>query len=293
VELEAQANELRERGYGIAVISYDPPEVMAAFSQEHGISFPMLADVGSETIRRFGILNPVPEWAFGENADDPAVQADIATYVSVVNPRQSMIGMAFPGTFMLDTDGRVSSRYFEDFYIERNTVSSIVMRLGEARDPVSAVRVSTPQLELTTYASEASVAPGNRFALMVSVVPHEGMHVYAPGAEKYRVIRLRLEPDPHLTVLPMSYPPSTDYYFEPLDETVPIYETPFELVQELILDGSPQSQQALRGQQSVAIKGTLEYQACSHEICYPPQSLALSWTVPLRAILFGPRRTAQ
>ena len=39
MELEAQADELRERGYGIAVISYDPPEVMAAFAREHGISF--------------------------------------------------------------------------------------------------------------------------------------------------------------------------------------------------------------------------------------------------------------
>jgi peroxiredoxin len=282
VELESQANELRERGYGVAVISYDPREVTAAFSEQHHVSFPMLSDVGSATIRRFGLVNPVPEWAFGENADDPAVKADIATYVSVVNPSKRMIGMAFPGTFMLDAEGRVTSRYFEDFYVERNTVSSIIMRLGEARDPVRAVRLSTPQLDLTTYASEASVAPGNRFAVMLSVVPHAGMHVYAPGSEQYRVI--------HLMLLPMSYPKSTSYRFEPLNETVQVYEKPFELVQEVILDGSLQAQQAMRGQDSITIEGTLEYQACSAEICYLPQSLNLSWTVPLRPLLFGPPR---
>jgi peroxiredoxin len=291
VELESEANALRERGYGLAVISYDPREVTAAFTAEHHISFPMLSDVGSATIRRFELLNPVPEWAFGENADDPAVKADIAKYVSVVNPSQRMIGMAFPGTFMLDADGRVTSRYFEDFYVERNTVSSIVMRLGEARDPVRAVRLSTPQLDLTTYASEATVAPGNRFAVMLHVAPHEGMHVYAPGSEQYRVIRLTVEPQPHVTLLPMSYPASTSYRFEPLDETVQVYEQPFELVQEVILDGSLEAQREMRGRQAITINGTFEYQACSADTCYLPQTLSLSWTVPRRALVFGaPRR---
>jgi len=253
----------------------------------------MLSDVGSETIRRYGILNPVPEWALGENADDPAVKAAVATYVSVVNPSERMVGIAFPGTFMLDTEGRVTSRYFEDFYIERNTVSSIIMRLGEGRDPVEAARISTPQFDLTTYASEASLAPGNRFALMLSVAPKDGMHVYAPGDHAYRVIGLTVAPDPVLTVLPLTYPESSPYYFEPFDETVPVYEEPFQLVQELILEGTLEAQAALRGRESVTVNGTLDYQACSKSICYPPQSLTLSWTIPLRPLVFGPRQPAR
>jgi len=249
----------------------------------------MLSDVGSATIRRFELLNPVPEWAFGDNADDPDVKAAVATYVSVVNPSERMIGMAFPGTFMLDPEGRVTSRYFEDSYIERNTVSSIIMRLGEAGNPVEAVRISTPQFDLTTYASEATLAPGNHFALMLSVEPKDGMHVYAPGDHGYRVIRLEVEPHPQITVLPLTYPESTPYYFEPFDETVPVYEEPFELVQQMILEGTLEAQAALRGQESVTVNGTLEYQACSESVCYPPQSLALSWTIPLRALVFGAR----
>lgn len=286
MELESQADELRDRGFGIAVISYDTEEAIAEFSEANDISFAMLSDAGSETIRRFGLLNPVPEWAFGENADDPDVQADIATYVSVFRPSENMIGMAFPGTFMLDTDGRVTSRYFEDSYIERNTVSSIVIRVGEAELPVRAARLSMPQLELTTYASEPTIAPGNRFSVVLDIEPHEDMHVYAPGATDYRVVGITVESDAPLITLPMNYPESIDYYFEPFDETVPVYVEPFELVQELILDGSPQAQQALQGQDSITIDGTFEYQACSDELCYPPEAIELSWTIPLRALVF-------
>ena len=105
-----------------------------------------------------------------------------------------MVGIAFPGTFMLDADGRVTSRHFQDSYIERNTVSSIIMRLGESRDPVEAVRLSTPQMDLTTYVSEPTLAAGNRFALMLSVEPKDGMHIYAPGEHDYQVISLEVEP---------------------------------------------------------------------------------------------------
>ena len=286
MELETQADELRERGYGIAVISYDAQDATAQFAEQNDISFPLLSDLGSETIQRFGLLNPVPEWAFGDNVDDPDVQTDIATYVSVFNPAEMMIGIAFPGTFMLDSTGRVSSRYFENSYIERNTVSSIVIRRGEAQVPVRAAQVSMPQLELTTYASEPTIAPGNRFAVMLDVEPNDGMHIYAPGSADYRVVGLEVESDAPLIVLPMSYPASTNYYFEPFDETMPVYEEAFELVQELILDGSPQAQQALREQESITVNGTFEYQACSEEICYPPESLELSWSIPLRALVF-------
>lgn len=263
---------------------------MAAFAAEFGISYPLLSDVGSATIREYGILNSVAEWALGPNSDDPAVQADVATYVSVVNPNERMLGIAFPGTFMLDPEGRVTSRYFEEFYRDRNTVSSIVMRIGDGLLPVGGVKLSTGQLELTTYPSDAEIVVGNRFALILEVTPHEDMHVYAPGASEYRVIRLELQDQPYVTVLPMAYPDSKSYYFEPFDEYVPVFEEPFDLIQELVLESSQEAQAALRDSSDITLNGTLEYQACSSTICYPPQRVSLSWTVPLRPLLRGQSR---
>ena len=100
-------NELRQKGLGLAVISYDRPEATSAFSKARGITFPLLSDAGSATIKRYGILNPVPEWAIGPDKDDPEVKAAVQKYVSVVNPNASMVGIAFPGTFILDRQGRV------------------------------------------------------------------------------------------------------------------------------------------------------------------------------------------
>jgi peroxiredoxin len=285
VELESQADELRAQGYGIAVISYDPQEVTAAFTENFDISFPMLSDVGSATIRRFGILNPVPEWAVGEDRDDPAVQADVAKYVSVVNPSERMIGIAFPGSFLLDADGRVSSRFFEDFYIERTTMSNLMVRAGQGNADIAATKISTAHLDLTTYPSDAAVAAGNRFTLILDIVPKPGIHVYAPGAVDYRVIGLTIAEQPFVRVEPVTYPPSEVYHFKPLDERVAVFQRPFRLSREAVLEGQPQAQAAFRGKDSQTISGTLEYQACDDKICFNPVSLPLSWTLGLRSLV--------
>ena len=286
MELQSRVNELRQKGLGLAVISYDRPEAIGAFSKARGITFPLLSDAGSATIKRYGILNPVPEWAIGPDKDDPEVKSAVQKYVSVVNPNASMVGIAFPGTFILDRQGRVISRYFEDFYIERNTISSIMMRLSDRVAPVAGTKVSTAHLEVTTYPSEPAIAPGNRFSIAIDVQPHKGIHVYAPGAKSYRVIGLTISPQPFVRALPMKYPASQIYFFKPLNERVPVYEKPFTLVQEVILEGTPQAQAAFRGKDSVTVSGTLEYQACDDKICYNPASVPLSWTLNLRPLVF-------
>ena len=285
MELEGRVNELRQKGLGLAAISYDPPEVIAAFSKQRGITFPLLSDAGSATIKRYGILNPVPQWAMGPDKDDPAVKAEIEKYVSVRTPNPSQVGIAFPGTFILDKEGRVTSRFFEDFYIERNTMSSIMMRLGNRVAPVAGTKVSTAHLEITTYPSDSAVAPGNRFSIALDIRPRSGIHVYAPGAKNYRVIGLSIGAQPFVRTIPLKYPASEIYFFKPLNERVPVFQKPFTLIQEVVLEGTPQAQAALHDKDSVTIAGTLEYQACDDKICYNPASVPLTWTLNLRPII--------
>ena len=284
MELQGQVETLRAQGIGLATISYDSREAIAAFAGQYGVTFPMLADPGSETIRRYGILNTVAYEAFGPNRDDPAVQADVRKYISIVGVQERMQGIAYPGTFMLDTEGRVTSRFFEDFYIQRNTVASILKRVGTDGASVTGTSVGTEHLNVTTYPSDAGVAVGNRFSLVFDITPGPGMHVYAPGADQYRIVTARIEPQPYLEALPLSYPESQIYHFEPLDERVRVYQQPFTLVQEMVLDGGLEAQRALRGQKTLTITGTLDYQACDDQICYNPVSVPLSWTVELRPI---------
>ena len=275
----------------MAAISYDAPEVLATFSKRHGITFPLLSDVGSATITRYGILNTVVGDVLDANGADPRTNPQVAEefrqFVSVNEPQERHRGIPFPGTFMLDRRGRVTSRFFEDFYRERGTVASLMLRLGQGPQPVRATKLSNDHLDLTTYASDATVALGNRFSLVLEIVPKPGMHVYAPGASGYRSVALRVAPQPFVRTQPVAFPPSEIYHFRPLDERVPVYQKPFRLVQEVIPEITPAAQEAFRGKDSLTITGTLEYQACDDKVCYNPASLSLSWTLAIKPFVPG------
>jgi hypothetical protein len=219
----------------------------------------------------------------GPNAKDPALADDIKLYVSVVAPNARMAGIAFPGTFMLERSGRVKARFFEDFYLERNTVSSIMIRLGGGAT-LTGTKVATEHLDITTYSSDSAIAPGDRVTLAFDVVPRRGIHVYAPGASSYRLVTVNLESHPQIRALPMKYPASQIYVFKPLNERVPVYQKPFTLLQEIVVAGTPQAQAALRGKDSLTLNGTLEYQACDDRVCFNPESVPMSWTFMLRPI---------
>ena len=245
----------------------------------------MLSDIDSATITAFGILNTVADAALGSGRDDPVVLSDLKKYVSVTGSLSIATvtrGTPFPGTFMVDRDGRVTARFFEEFYRERSTASTIMLRLGTGAPPVAATKLSRNDLEVTTYAADSVVAPGNRTVLVVNISPRPKMHVYAPGASGYRTVNLTIAHDPLVRVLPVQYPPSQLYFFKPLNERVPVYQTPFTLLQEFVLEVTPQAESAFRGKTGLTLSGTLEYQACNDTVCFNPASLPLSWTLAVK-----------
>jgi hypothetical protein len=143
--------------------------------------------------------------------------------------------------------------------------------------------VWTDHLKLTAYASDVAVAPGDRTSLAIEIQPGDGMHVYAPGAEGYKVIVLTVAPQPFVRVVPLEYPASEIYLFAPLNERVPVYQKPFTLRQELVLDDRPEARAAFRAKPSLTVAGTLSYQACDDKICFNPVTVPLTWTVPLES----------
>ncbi len=165
MELQSRYADIMAQGLGLAVITYDTVDTLKGFSDTRGIEFPVLSDEGSATIKAYDLLN---------REQAPGVR---------------FYGIPYPGTFILDTEGRVTERFFEQAYQERFTVSSIMVALGEAADGTdrNATRLTTDHLEALAYPTDRTVAPGNRFSLVVDVAPKAGMHVYAPGAHSYQV----------------------------------------------------------------------------------------------------------
>ena len=286
MELQDRAEELRGQGLGVAAISYDSEEVLSDFAQRRGISFPLLSDDDSAVITEFGILNTVAAEGVGPDKDDPAVVADVRQYVSVFGASQNVVGTPFPGTFMLDAQGRVTSRFFEEFYRERNTTANVMLKLGAGLSPIAAVEGSTAHLNITAYPSNPSITVGTKFSLAVDVEPNANIHVYAPGAEAmgYRVIGFTMDAVPHIRFEPVEFPESEIYHFEPLDERVPVYQRRFTLLQEAVVSGEPEVEEALSQIDAVTLSGTLNYQACDDTLCFDPVSVPLSFTLDVETL---------
>ena len=275
MELQSRYDNLRDQGLGVAVITYDPVSTLAGFSDARGIEIPLLSDEGSATIRAYDLLN---------HEMDPARAPEDRREMM-----RRLYGIPYPGTFLLDPAGRVTARFFEAAYQERSTVSSIAVRLGDAIAGAAdraATRVTTDHLEALAWATDEVVAPGNRLSFVVDVTPKTDMHVYAPGDHSYRVIRLRLTAPDFLRSHEVSYPASQTYRFEPLDETVPVYEQPFRLVQDVTIP-MRRDVDALASEPNATLRveGVLEYQACDHEVCYLPAEAPLSWELDWRPLV--------
>jgi AhpC/TSA family/Disulphide bond corrector protein DsbC len=259
VELQGRLPEIRKAGMGLAAISYDPVPTLADFSARRGITFPLLSDAGSATIRRYGILN------------------------TTIDPKNELYGYPFPGTFMVDRRGVVTSRVFEPTYQERSTISSLLVRLGRQVN-APATKVAGAHLELTSYATDHVASLGTHFSLVLDVRPASQVHVYAPGASGYKPVRLTLNAQPGVVVRAAQFPRSEDYFFKPLNEHVPVYQRPFRIVQDVMLDPSKDGSAALKDVTTLTITGTFEYQACDDKVCFAPQSIPLSWPIRVKPL---------
>ena len=287
MELQERHEELRAQGLGVAAVSYDSQEVLAAFAERKGVAdVPLLSDDDSSVIRAFGIYNHVAEEGVGPDRDDPAVQADVARYVSVFGANPMIVGTPFPGTFVVDREGRVTSRFFEEFYRERNTAANVMLKLGTPLSGIAGSSGETAHLAIAASQSNPDVTVGSRFHLALDVTPKPGMHVYAPGADDlgYRVIGLHLDTPDFLRALPAEYPASEIYHFEPLDERVPVYQRPFRLVQEIVVEGSPEAAAQLAELDALTLTGRLDYQACDDAVCFNPASVPLTWTLAVQPL---------
>lgn len=130
-------------------------------------------------------------------------------------------------------------------------------------------QVSTDHLRIR-YAHELTRKTDGSFSFVVEIDPRPGMHVYAPGADDYRIIALEIDEQDALRLRPLQYPASEIYHFLPLNEKIPVYQKPFVLK----VDAHVQPTR-----ERLAVTGRLEYQACDDKVCFAPVSVPLAWAV--------------
>ena len=256
MELERTRKSFEEQGLAVAAISYDTPEILAHFAERMGgFSYPVLADPQSKMIRDFGILNR-------------NVEEDHAFY-----------GMARPGTFVVDADGVVTSKYFEPGHRQRVTADSILVRefaAGGGRR----TRVEADHLTMTAYPAQDEARRGNRVTLVMEIELPPKMHLYAPGVEGYRPVSIAVEDQPYLRAHDTVFPESEMMHLPAIGETVPVYHGAVRILQDVTL--SPRLPGYDKSDpMELEIDSTFRYQACDDKACYVPSEIPLTFKMTL------------
>jgi hypothetical protein len=212
----------------------------------------LLGDPDSQVIRAYGVLN---EEATGMQK-----------------------GFARPGYFFIDPNGIIREKFFEAKYRERLTGNSLVAKLFPELGQEVTDTIEAPHLRLALEQSDPTGVPGTRITLAAEVRLPPDVHVYAPGTQGYKPIKLVIDPRPEFELKPTLYPASKILYLPAIKEQVPVFEGAFRISEDLkVSSGSPLGGAVGKDGLVIPITGKLEYQACDKTTCFPPTSVPVKW----------------
>lgn len=102
ISLRDAPGPLAERGYKLAAISYDSPEILKGFAARREINYTLLSDEGSKTIDAFGLR-------------DPQYKPDSYAY-----------GVPQPSIFIISPKGVIQAKLAEEGYKTRPPLSAVL-----------------------------------------------------------------------------------------------------------------------------------------------------------------------
>jgi AhpC/TSA family protein/cytochrome c biogenesis DsbD-like protein len=250
--LQSAIPRFEKQGLKFAAISYDSEEILKFFSGRHKIDYPMLADPGSQVIQAYGALN----------AEATGMQK----------------GFARPGYFFIDTNGVIREKLFEAKYRERLTGNGLIAKLFPELGQEVVDTFEAPHLQLALEQSDRTGVPGTRITLSAEVRLPPDVHVYAPGTQGYKPIKLVLDEMREMELKPVVYPPSQILFLPAIKEKVPVFEGTFRISQDVKVSSTSEFWGSLgKDGKTFTISGKLEYQACDKTICYLPTSVPVKW----------------
>lgn len=257
LELQQARQAFEAKGVHVTSITYDSQAILKSFADRKGITYPMLSDPQSKIIRAFGILNP----------DGKGFAA----------------GIPYPGMYYIAPDGVIQKRFFEAQYYDRFTPNDAYAEIfGGPVPTVQPFLIRHGQRVTVQLAqSDKIVGPGSRLELMVTVLPAAKVHVYAPGAEAYgyKVVKLTLNASPDFQAFPPNYPQGTILKFPILKESVPVYNKPTVIGNDIIMSATREFVHSVGQGKQVAVTGTLDYQACNDHECFNAVTQPVKWTL--------------
>ena len=107
IDINTGVAEIEKRGYHIAGLSYDTPEILQTFTLKRHLTYTLLSDPKSEIINRYNLRDP--QYPPGSRA----------------------YGVPRPIIFVLDTQGVIKAKLYEESFKNRPPVGAVISRLDE------------------------------------------------------------------------------------------------------------------------------------------------------------------
>jgi peroxiredoxin len=107
IDLNTGVGEMEKRGYHLAGLSYDAPDVLDGCVAKRGLTYTLLSDPKSEVIDRYGLRDP--QYAVGSKA----------------------YGVPRPIIFIVARDGTIKAKLFEDTFKTRPPLALVIETLDK------------------------------------------------------------------------------------------------------------------------------------------------------------------
>lgn len=269
MELQRTLPDFERSGVALFAISYDPVAVLAKFAETHRIQYPLLSDEGSNTIRRLGLFN---EHVYEHHA------------AYGIPKREQHWGVPYPGAFLLDEEGQVLQKRFQQSYRERETGVAILEHgLGcESSLPKAEAQAQDEEVMLRAALDSDTYRWFQRLWLTVELNLAPGLHVYGqPIPPGYIPLSVEITPIDGLEVGASEFPIPHPYRIEGLSEEFVVYEKTVTVTLPLTFTQEGEDQ---------TLQITVRYQACSDTGCFAPQTTHLQLPVKAADLIEWSRR---
>ena len=184
-------------------------------------------------------------------------------------------GIPYPGLFVLDENGVVVEKRFEQSYrVRPPAVSFLEDSFGQAGHEAVSAQAETEELRVTAWLGTDSYHPYQKLKLNLGIQVAEGLHVYGrPIPEGYTPLEVEIDPLETLETGPLELPEPHPFRVEGLDEEFFIYEGSVRGAMTFLLTKN-------LGEVTLGVK--VRYQACSDVACSPPGEVSLR--LPLKGL---------
>ena len=258
-------------GIKLYAVSYDDQETLREFAGAQHIPYPLLSDVDSEVIKRYGILNT-------EVSRDDAF----------------LYGIPFPGAYVTDESGRVLAKFFHDTYKKRDSPETLIdAALGQILLDEEAPRASggSDDIRITAaiHGGKGSIRQGILRKLVVRFELGEGLHIYGePVPQGMVATRVEVTGPPGFTTLDAELPPTETLHLEAMGVDLEVWSGTVDIAVPFYARGELASETRPLDADNIDIQVTVRYQACTAQECLLPRTETLTLS-PAMDVIDVPR----